>query len=398
MPYTTICPYLPGQPVNTLFVPIEVQPLRFRSASMSSMANGQVKTMNPADKFMTPRQPPPPPPKELRLNTSTSVLLRKRSARSLSPKADKSQWSPRMFFGLRSPVRPSSPIEKADNRGRSVSLGKMASAPNLQGKLNDPRKAKSVPHTRNTSPQSYRKPNSREPSPLRQFLAQEPVAHTQNTIVIPDEIVEEAEEDFNFANDLNRNSMGDRGVLTPLAPPPSMRPAPSRTYSGKDTSKPLPELPEETGLFPPPLRLVSPVNPADLPRSHFSTSTISTSFPSPTESNFSFSDTDSVPGFNEDDDLAIDASGDEFTYSPVIDETPVGFGGYSLPQADYASEQTIRKETPLSALAQASAANRKRFGISPPHSPISPVEIEPMSALEELLSEMGYLGDVIVSN
>lgn len=221
--------------------------------------------------------------------------------------------------------------------------------------------------------------------------------HPQNAIVIPDEIAEEAEEDYNFANDLNRNSMGDRGVLTPLAPPPSMRPAPIRTYSGRDTSKPLPELPEEPGLFPLPLRVASPANAAELPRSHFSTSTISTSFPSPTESNFSFSDTDSVPEFNEDDDLAIDASGDEFTYSPVIDETPVGFGGYSLPQADYASEQTITKDTPLSTLAEASV-NRKRFGISPPRSPISAVEVEPMSALEELLSEMGYLGNMIVGN
>jgi len=364
------------------------------------MANSELKTMNPADKFMTPRQPPPPPPKELpRLNTSTSVLVRKRSARSLSPKADKSQWSPRMFFGLRSPSQPpQQPTEKVNIRGRSASLGKAASNPNLRSRSNDTRKANSVPHTRNTSPQSFRKANSREPSPLRQFLAQEVTLHNQNTVFIPDEIAEEAEEDYNFATHLNRMSIGDGGVITPLAPPPSARPSHLRSYSGRSTSKPLPELPEDTQLFPPPLRLASPPNAAELPRSHFSTSTISTTISSPTGSRFSFSDTNSIPDFNKDDDLAVDASGDEFTYSPIIDETPAGFSGYSLPPTDYASEHTIRKQTPLAALAQDSVANRKTFGTSPPYSPTSAVEVGQMSALEELLNEIGYLGDAIVGN
>jgi hypothetical protein len=351
--------------------------------------------MNPADKFMTPRQPPPLPPKELpRLNTSTSVLVRKRSTRSLSPKADKSQWSPRTFFGLRPQAQPQLPsVEKVDKRGRSASLGKVASSPNLHGKAIDTRKVHSVPQTRNVSPQSSRKSTSRDPSPLRQFLANEPIIHSQNTIIIPDEIAEEAEEDYNFASHVNRMSMGDRGVLTPLAPPPSMRPAYGRTCSAKDTLKPLPELPGETRLFPSPLRLNSPLRLAEQPRSHFSTSTISTELSSPTDSHFSFSSTNSVPDFNDDEGLTADsASVDDFSDSPFQDEARAGFGGYSLPPADYSSEQTIRKQTPLDLV----AANRKTFGASPPFSPASNNEVEQISALEELLSEMGYLGGVIV--
>jgi hypothetical protein len=180
IPFTTSCPYLPGQPVNLLFVPIEVQPLRCRRASLSSISNADIKTMNPADKFMTPRQPPPAPKNMLpRPNTSTSVLVKKRSARSVSPRGDKPQWSPRFFFGRRSPPAAPQPIEKTDKRGRSASLNKATpgsvSMINLDDR-SDTRKAKSVPHTRNPSPQSFRS-NSREPSPLRKSLAQDS-AHT----------------------------------------------------------------------------------------------------------------------------------------------------------------------------------------------------------------------------
>jgi hypothetical protein len=97
---------------------------------------------------------------------------------------------------------------------------------------------------------------------------------------------------------------------------------------------------------------------------------------------------------NDEVDLTADvSSGDEFTYSPVLADIPSGgFGGYTLPEADYASEQTLRKETPLSQLSQ--AASRATFGPAP-RSPPAHDDVEQMSALQQLLSEMGYLGDVI---
>lgn len=367
---------------------------------MSSMANGDIKTMNPADKFMTPR-PPPPTPDLPRLNTSSSVLAKKRSARSLSPKAEKSPWSPRMFFGLRSPVTPSVEVDK---RGRSSSLNKMsgsasASTSSLVGRADEMRKVRSVPHTRDVSPQSFKKAQSREPSPLRQVVVQDTGAYNTSTLVIPDEIAEEAEDDDNFASQLNRVSLNERGILTPLSPPPSSLRTPTvRIRTAADasgTSKPLPQLPEEMPLMPSPLRL-RPVVSAAEPRSHFSTSTISTTITSPTDSNFSFNETAPMSDNNDDEDLTADiGSGDEFTYSPVLAESPPrSFTGYSLPDGDYDSQQTLRKGTALDSFAQ--ATSRTTFGAAPTFPPSPTNVVGQISALEQLLSEMGYLGDVII--
>jgi hypothetical protein len=403
IPYTTSCPYLPGQPLNLLYVPIEILPLRFRSASMSSMANGDIKTMNPADKFMTPR-PPPPTPGLPRLNTSTSVLTKKRSARSLSPKSEKLPWSPRSFFGLRS----QSPARiQTDRRGRSSSASKVSqesggrSSPTPAKQFHTPR---SVPNTRAASPQSFKTARSRDPSPLRQSIISENSSYNAATLIIPDEIAEEAEDDDNFASHLNRLSLADKQVLTPLAPPPSGRRSPQRIEpmltTTKDTSKPLPKLPEESPslmVAPLPLRLrtASEVSTAHLaveqlePRSHFSTSTISTAITSPTDSTFSST---SLPGdedIDADGDLTADvSSNDEFTYSPTA-EIPSypGFAGYSLPEEG---------ESELTIVVKQSVNSRATFG--PGVVPQSPVTVEgesEMTALEQLLSEMGYLGGMI---
>jgi len=123
---------------------------------------------------------------------------------------------------------------------------------------------------------------------------------------------------------------------------------------------------------------------------------MASSITSPTDSHFSFTSEHSISSDLNDDDesLAADVgSGDEFTYSPVLADIPVGgFSGYSLPEADYASEQTLRKETPLSQLSP--TASRATFGATR-QATFEP-EAEQMTALQQLLSEMGYLGDVIV--
>lgn len=370
---------------------------------MSSMANGDVKTMNPADKFMTPRQPPPTPTTIAlpRLNTSPSFVAKKRPARSVSPnKSERSPWSPKTFFGLRSPAVSS--FSDNDKRGRSVSLSKTlegnsnASSPSVAVRSDDLRMAKSVPQTRETSPQSLKRSHSREPSPLRQLVARESNTHNSTTLLIPDEIAEEAEDDDNFASQLNHISLNERGILTPLSPPPQaprLRSQSPRVRSPTNTSKPLPLLPEEN-LMPSPLRLRAAVSAAELPRSHFSTSTISTTISSPTDSHFSFSETPSFSGsFDEDDFPADIGSGDEFTYSPVLDETPVGgFSGYSLPEDQFASERTLRKEASMSQLKKSAA--RTTFGGAAAFTTPGP-DAGNMSALEELMNDMGYLGNVI---
>lgn len=254
---------------------------------------------------------------------------------------------------------------------------------------------RSVPHTRDTSPQSLRRSHSRDPSPLR-HLVQEITAYNTTVLEIPDEIEEEGEDDDNFASHLNRMSFTEK-CTTPLAPPPSaLRSPPPRYRSAsiaKDVQKPLPQLPEED-LRPQPLRLRPAFSMANLPRSHFSTSTIESPILSPTDSHFSFISEHSISSDTNDDDedLAIDScSGDEFTYSPTSVDVPADrFGGYSLPESDYASEQTLRKGTPLSQLSPASS--RATFGAA--HPAFEP-QAEQMSALQQLLSDMGYLGDVI---
>src|SRR3569833_2955920 len=105
LPSTTACPFLPGQKVNTLSVPRE-QCLRKRSASMNSMRTRDFKTMNPEDKFVTPRAPPPVPGSSVvRAGTSPNpVRYDHHASRSESP-IQSWPWSPRRLFTRKSSSR-----------------------------------------------------------------------------------------------------------------------------------------------------------------------------------------------------------------------------------------------------------------------------------------------------
>jgi len=406
MPYTTTCPYLPGQPLNLLSVPVEVQTPRLRSASLSSMAIGDRKTMNPADKFMTPRAPPAPPATS-RLRTAPSQLLKKRSARSVSPGTPRSPWSPKSIFGLRSP----SPPQESDRRGRSTSLASSnSSLPSLNSRLEE---RKSLTRSRNASPVARRIP-SREPSPLRQFTSPEPLYNMASTLVIPDEIAEDDEDDENFASDATRLSILEKAILTPLAPPPTMSrfasSPPSEREKESDTEKPLPQLPEqlERDLTPQPLRLRDPtlsnlrLNPgANIPRSHFSISTVGSS---PSESNFGFDSSESV---DEDEDLSVDLESGDDSYSPVLGiGEKMNFTAYRLPETEYTSSHTLKGSSidmlpPLLSTALLSPASRKTFGGNGmgmsrgSEMETREVHEENLSELEALMCDMGYLGGMI---
>ncbi|KAG9245077.1 hypothetical protein BJ878DRAFT_37137 [Calycina marina] len=391
LPHTATCPYLPGQPVNLLSVPIEVQPSRLRSASLNSMAIEDRKTLNPADKFMAPRAPPPPPTLP-RLRTAPTQLLKKRSARSVSPAH--SPWSPRSFFSRRS----ASPPRESYRRGRSDSIKLNDSSPardHQQGRT-------SGTHSRNPSP-ATRKVASREPSPLRQLTAQEPL-HINTNFTIPEKIAEDDEDDDNFSSGSTRFSVLEKAILTPLAPPPISSRFPITTARDTDLEKPLPELPEYLGLelTPAPLRLRDPQEGSRLdpevnfPTSHFSISTIGSS---PTDSHFGFDSSDSV---GDDGDLSADiGSGDESAYSPINDlhENAIGrFTAYKLPDSDYTSTQTLKYQigqTDILSPALLSPANRATFGGAAPFSPSRDVHEENLNSLQDFMHEMGYLGGII---
>ncbi|KAG6000720.1 hypothetical protein E4U21_005087 [Claviceps maximensis] len=84
-PSTTACPYLPGQTVNTLYVPIE-QTLRSRSASISSLRQESYMTMDPDARFLTPVPPSSTlgRPALRRLGSASSFLHDRSSGRSRS--------------------------------------------------------------------------------------------------------------------------------------------------------------------------------------------------------------------------------------------------------------------------------------------------------------------------
>ncbi|CRG89438.1 hypothetical protein PISL3812_06474 [Talaromyces islandicus] len=71
-PVTSLCPLLPGQPVNILNVPVilpDTEALHRRDNSVAS-TKSEHRTMNPKDKYMNPRTPPKPRPALARLRTS----------------------------------------------------------------------------------------------------------------------------------------------------------------------------------------------------------------------------------------------------------------------------------------------------------------------------------------
>lgn len=375
------------------------------------MTIGDIMTMNPADKFVAPRPPPPTPMATRRSNTSPNshsptVPSPKRPARSVSPKSDKSLWSPRSFFGLRSP-------HESDCRGRSASLSRVAIE---SPRVYSPRQVTSVPHTRTTSPQSLaarRRSNSQEKKAAigHPSLPRE-ASHLSVAALIPDEIVEEGEDDDNFASQVNFSNLYDRGIFTQLSPPPTGLRSPPSRRAVTSTSKPLPELPE-SNLVPQPLRLrafasaaelpkshfsISTVSTSDMPRSHFSTSTVSTCilearshFSTSTISTLLDSPTDSTFAYNgsdDEEDLVVDEEdSDEFTCSPVSDTVEGrGFTGYSLPEDEYSSQHTLRKDV-------CSPNSRMTFGGAVA---AGETDLTKMTALEELMSEVGYLGGSII--
>ncbi|KAG7290393.1 hypothetical protein NEMBOFW57_000393 [Staphylotrichum longicolle] len=175
-PSTTTCPYLPGQTVNTIWIPVE-QSRRKRSASLTSLREEDFKTMDPASKFVSPR-PAPSPPTEPARRVGTAPLRmqpQKRPARSPSPS---SRWlfSPRKLFSRKS----------SSSSLRDVQTPQPDDDRSLRSEGS---------RSRDISPES-----------LRRFLVDDApldLEHEDNTnrpaIDIPEDIVEENEDDDNFA-------------------------------------------------------------------------------------------------------------------------------------------------------------------------------------------------------
>ncbi|OHE93811.1 hypothetical protein CORC01_10937 [Colletotrichum orchidophilum] len=237
LPSTTNCPYLPGQAVNTLDVPYEVAE-RKRSASLGSLRPGEQKTMNPEDKFITPRPPPPVPGGQIRRLGSAPAAQPTRAISRADSTSPPPPWR-RMFNR-----KPST--SRLAERGRQHDDEACPLSPYSGSSSDDSRSMGSSERSR-----------SRDLSPesLRRFLSDEnPFASTPSSaygrppVAIPDDIAEENDDDENFAN----SAYEVNPYTTSLSPPPFKRshsdstlpvvPAPKVLTREKKYS-PLPPLP-----------------------------------------------------------------------------------------------------------------------------------------------------------
>ncbi|KAI1761716.1 hypothetical protein GGR53DRAFT_522153 [Hypoxylon sp. FL1150] len=398
MPTTNACPYLPGQTVNTLEVPLEHTLSRNRSASMNSLRTTDFKTMNPKDKFMTPRPAPPVPSlPDLRLGSAPAMsLVYKRSARSLSP-VPRWQGAARRFFG-----RKKGCYQDSD----------AGSETEVDSHNGDEVKHFEEPPRSSTPSGSVRSVRSRDMSPesLRRFLLSDDLPQAPSVVeptaklAIPDEIIEENEDDDNFAT----SAVSETAPFTVLSPPPFQR---STSLSSNEGNKNK----STTTIVP-----ISPTNAVepdgarpglvdmklDLPRSHFSFSTTSSSLVSPASprspesrdlSQYSFFDESDDEGedvFSNSDESSIQGarlSNDESRRIPKHIRSPIT--GYSLPR------QATHNDKPI---------DTSRISPAPLGSPDLVTRVDSGNVgllsqpgadtgLEDLVTDMGWMADAIQS-
>ncbi|KAK0669696.1 hypothetical protein QBC41DRAFT_274333 [Cercophora samala] len=290
LPSTTACPYLPGQPVNTLWIPVE-QSLRKRSGSLNSLCSTDFKTMDPAAKYAKLKPAAPTidtaaAPRRLDTAPQRMQQQHKRSARSISPGSGWS-FSPRKLFSRKtssSSLKESTlpPTTADDERATARSEGS---------------------RSRDISPES-----------LRRFLVDDAPLEEEHqsatALAIPEDIVEENEDDDNFAT----SAVSEFMQYTGLSPPPQRGASPTPTITPASSSPAPAELPGSSPLpvsrFSNLPKQPSPIVPVPsagngILRSRFTTAApLAVSEPqSP--------DSVAVPGFYHSDNDDIDAEDDD---------------------------------------------------------------------------------------
>jgi hypothetical protein len=304
---------------------------------MNSMRDIDFKTLDPRHKFITPR-PVPPIPDSFGPRPGTAHAMQqlhhKSSSRSLSPSPAWAHAARRFFGGLRPSSRSS---DQGDLSGKSSDSNK--------GHLAIPGSAFSSSSGRSATPSDGSRSRDLSPEALQRFLSDDsptghPVAGPLQPLEIPEDIVEEIDDDDNFAT----SATSETGPFTTLSPPPFQRSS-STSSSVEDklesVTKVVPErtvpkraLAASSGRRGPP-----PGMRVAIPRSHFSRSTTSSAVVSPTSpaSNNSFEDV----GFSFFDD-----SNDEDSPSAAdgtMSLRPAQQQAYSLPRstANYSKHVAI---------------------------------------------------------
>ncbi|EXU97270.1 hypothetical protein X797_009547 [Metarhizium robertsii] len=330
-PSTTSCPYLPGQTVNTLHVPIE-QTLRHRSASVNSLRQESYMTMNPEARYITPVPAPAAVanPVIRRLGSASSLLGNHTSSRSKSPGPP---W--KRIFSRKSAnadvERPGTPSLSRDG----------AMTPSLWP----------LPDSRPTSSSDGRRTRDISPESLRRFLIEDPplppVTALSNppprALHIPSEVAEDIDDDDdNFAT----SAMPETPVFaTRLSPPPFQRCVSSDSKPQTITSSSSPTLAirpsssqqgkesKKSGVVEEGSPQLPKLDTTEAGQCGRSPSVSSTAFDTPMSPQ---SLAEELPPFydsNDDDDVLSSNDGDCSAYRPHAGpSTKPSFKGYSLPR------------------------------------------------------------------
>lgn len=360
---------------------------------MNSLRSANLKTMNPKDRFTAPRAAPPVPgASETKVDSlPSSAFSDSRSERSLSP-APKWTGAARRLFGFKH-------SNHDDDHGRP-------SRANDSG-YTSPEPGRAYDRARSTTPSGSIRSRDMSPESFRRFLSDDapfvqPTVDPSPKLWIPDEIIEENEDDDNFAT----SAASETAPVTMLSPPPTQRSTSSLLPGSKNesTATIVPEGPLLDASAPP-----APVEAPDstcisvnIPRSHFSFSTTSSSPTSPLSratksrdrSNYSFLD-DSDDDFDD----CISSNEDDFNPQPAeagkndIRSRRAPFANYSLPCHNTDSNKLADDQRrPTFGSPELVARNENGVPVGNTHLLTLP-HID--SGLDDLASEISWIADVI---
>lgn len=384
MPSTSHCPYLPGQTVNTLCVPIE-EASRLRRASVSSLRAEEFQTRDPDTRFMSPRPAPSPPLTSAPRNAVTAPeksITKKRSARSLSP--GPSGWS--------------FPTRKLFSRKTSSSSLRDSRSPTRT--LRGDEQSDMAVETKNYETLS--------PASLRRFLAEDASVRERKeteaklSLTIFQEIVEENEDDDdNFAT----SAKSEAAPFTILSPPPSMR-----SHSPSPPSTIVPQCSRS-----PPTSCQNSLTPTSTPasvyghKSHFS---IDSSCCALSESE-SESESEFPPPFShsdDDDDDRLSVKEEDSLPSPSMSSEPenlrslprnlgAGLSTYSLPSSspEDGKLSTSRNATPLGLIGTSGLPTQRSIELPTSNTPLleSPI---PHAGFDDLASDLDWVVNAVGRN
>ncbi|PHH61139.1 hypothetical protein CDD81_756 [Ophiocordyceps australis] len=337
-PWTTSCPYLPGQAVNTLIVPIE-HSIRKRSASLNSMREESFRTMDPNAKFTKP-QPVPTLMAEIsrrRLDTATPIFHSRPAVRPPSPIF---LW--RRFFGRRQTSR-------APTRDVETKLALRAETDQMRGFTS----SESSISTKASIESMVQSLPPHSAGALQPRRSREPV------LSIPEDIVEEADDEVPSFGPVAPQRAGQAASLSPNS-------LHSECFS--------------------PSKAVGKVACSPSISSSMLTSSVS-----PTLGE------DEPPSFydsNDDDEVLSSNDGDNYPHQslPGLCVPGYGFAGYSLPrQTDYTKGMT--SSPPMQAFGLPRLVARSEATVPLSGTNLLATTID--SDLDDFVHEMGWMVDVI---